>query len=182
MNGIVLTHGAGSNAEAPLLHRVAAHFEANGFVAVRINLAYRQLRPQGPPRRGEDIADRASIEAAARELRARIDGELWIGGHSYGGRQCSMLAAEQPQLADRLLLLSYPLHPPRKPDQLRTAHFPQIRTRASFVHGTRDPFGSIAELEAAIQSIPAPTQVTALAGSGHELMGRQLEEALSSLS
>ncbi len=51
-----------------------------------------------------------------------------------------MLEAEDPELAQRLLLLSYPLHPPRKPEQLRTAHFPNLRTPALFVHGDADPF------------------------------------------
>ena len=177
-NGLLLTHGAGSNAESPLLKRVAAVFEAAGFLTVRLNLAYRQLRPQGPPRRGEDVADRASIAKAAAELRQRVDGELWIGGHSYGGRQSSMLAAENSSVADRLLLLSYPLHPPRKPEQLRVAHFPQIVTTVTFVHGTRDPFGSIDELEAAIAEIPARKQLLVVEGAGHELGRPTLETVL----
>ncbi len=177
-NGLLLTHGAGSNADSPLLQRVGAHFEAAGFLVVRFNLAYRQLRPSGPPRRGEDVADRESIAAAARELRSRIDGQLWVGGHSYGGRQSSMLAAEQPDLADHLLLLSYPLHPPRKPEQLRTAHFPLIRTPVTFVHGTRDPFGSPGELEAAMELIPAAKRLMPVAGAGHELGGPNLVGAL----
>ena len=92
-----------------------------------------------------------------------------LGGHSYGGRQASMLAAEQPDIAEMLLLLSYPLHPPRKREQLRTAHFPNLRTPALFVHGTRDPFGSIDELRTAIALIPAPTKLVAIEKAGHEL-------------
>jgi hypothetical protein len=70
-----------------------------------------------------------------------------------GGRQrCS--APDQPGPVDGLLLLSYPLHPPRKPTHLRTQHLPKLQTSALFVHGTRDPFGSIEEMEAAIKLIP----------------------------
>src|SRR5260370_26442031 len=80
-----------------------------------------------------------------------------------------MLAAEAPGLADALLLLSYPLHPPRKPESLRTAHFPKIAMPALFVHWTRDPFGSIDELKAALALIPARTELLVVDGAGHEL-------------
>jgi predicted alpha/beta-hydrolase family hydrolase len=80
-----------------------------------------------------------------------------------------MLAAETPGLVDGLLLLSYPLHPPQKPAQLRTAHFPQLQTPAFFVHGSRDPFATREELQQAIALIPAETQLMELEGAGHEL-------------
>ena len=80
-------------------------------------------------------------ELRSRYLRGRVGGPVVLGGHSYGGRQATMLAAEEPGVAEALLLLSYPLHPPNKPAQLRTAHFPQLRTPALFVSGTKDPFG-----------------------------------------
>lgn len=96
-------------------------------------------------------------------------GALFIGGHSYGGRQASMLCAEEPDLAAGLLLLSYPLHPPRRPEQQRTQHLPDLRTRTLFVHGTRDPFGTIDELERAIKMIPARTKLLTVEGAGHDL-------------
>jgi predicted alpha/beta-hydrolase family hydrolase len=80
-----------------------------------------------------------------------------------------MLAAEEPGLVESLLLLSYPLHPPNKPDQLRTAHLPSLRTPALFVHGTKDPFGTIDEMRAAISLIPAKTGLVPLEGLGHDL-------------
>jgi hypothetical protein len=146
MNGIVLTHGAGSNANAPLLVALAGAFEAAGWRAFRYNLPYRQARPSGPPFPAQAAADRAGLAEEIAKMRAAVDGIAAVGGHSYGGRQASMLAAEQPGVADALLLLSYPLHPPKKPQQLRTAHFPDWRTPALFVQGTRDPFASIEEL------------------------------------
>ena len=80
-----------------------------------------------------------------------------------------MLCAEEPDLVEGLLLLSYPLHPPRKPEQLRTQHLPNLRTPSLFVEGTRDPFGSIEEMEAAIRLIPARTELLKIEGAGHDL-------------
>ena len=72
-------------------------------------------------------------------------------------------------MADALLLLSYPLHPPRKPEQMRTAHFGQLRTPAFFVHGSRDPFGSVEEMRAAVAMIPARTELMIVEGAPHGL-------------
>ena len=90
----------------------------------------------------------------------------------------SMLAASEPSVADALLLLSYPLHPPRQPQQMRTKHFPQIETPALVVSGTHDGFGSIAELESAIALIPARTQLLEVKGAGHELLNKASRETL----
>jgi predicted alpha/beta-hydrolase family hydrolase len=98
-----------------------------------------------------------------------VPGPVYLGGHSYGGRQATMLAAEDPTVADGLLLFSYPLHPPEKPAQLRTAHFPQLRTPAVFVHGTKDPFGTPAEIKSAITAIPAATRLMVVESAGHDL-------------
>jgi predicted alpha/beta-hydrolase family hydrolase len=80
-----------------------------------------------------------------------------------------MLAAESPGLAPALVLFSYPLHPPARPDQKRTAFFPDLRTPVLFVHGSRDPFGSLEELSEAIALIPARTELLAIDGAGHDL-------------
>jgi predicted alpha/beta-hydrolase family hydrolase len=80
-----------------------------------------------------------------------------------------MLCATEPDLVSGLLLLSYPLHPPRKPDQLRTQHLPNLRTPSLFVHGTRDPFGSIEEMEKALRLVPAKNDLLAVEGAGHDL-------------
>ena len=81
-----------------------------------------------------------------------------------------MLAAAAPGLVEGLLLLSYPLHPPQKPDELRTHHFSSIQTPAQFVHGVRDEFGSIAEMEAAMKLIPTRTELLPVPSAGHELI------------
>jgi uncharacterized protein len=84
-----------------------------------------------------------------------------------------MLAASQPDIAEALLLLSYPLHPPKKPDELRTAHFPQLQTPALFIHGSRDGFGRHEELAAATKLIPARTEILEITGAGHEILTKR---------
>jgi predicted alpha/beta-hydrolase family hydrolase len=84
-----------------------------------------------------------------------------------------MLAAGEPELVEGLLLLSYPLHPPRRPAELRTAHFPKLRTPALFIRGTRDPFGSAEEMRLALALIPAATALVPLEGAGHDLLRGQ---------
>jgi predicted alpha/beta-hydrolase family hydrolase len=176
-SGLVLTHGAGANCDAPLLVEAARAFSAAGVVVLRCDLPFRQQRASGPPSRSSAAADRAGLRKAVAEMRRIVAGPVYLGGHSYGGRQASMLAVEQPDIAAALLLLSYPLHPPRKPQQLRTDHFPALRTRAVFVHGTSDPFGTIVELEAAIAAIPAPHRLIPIDGAGHDLRRGRIDLA-----
>jgi uncharacterized protein len=179
-DGLVLTHGAGGNAQAPLLVALADAFAAAGFTVLRCNLPYRQARPFGPPGPGDAARDRAGLRNAIAKLRGMMSGRIFLGGHSYGGRQASMLCAEAPDLVAALLLLSYPLHPPRKPEQQRTQHLPDLRTPTLFVHGTRDPFGSIEELQRAIKMIPARTKLLPVEGAGHDLgfKGKTKQEEL----
>jgi uncharacterized protein len=169
-DGLVLVHGAGSNAQAPLLEAAATAFAEAGIWALRCDLPFRQRKPHGPPSPADAAADRANLREAARELRILAHGRIFLGGHSYGGRQATMLAAEDPQVADALLLFSYPLHPPNQPDKWRTAHFPQLRTPAMFVHGTKDTFGSPDEMRTALRLTPARTSLTILDRAGHELL------------
>jgi predicted alpha/beta-hydrolase family hydrolase len=84
-----------------------------------------------------------------------------------------MLCAAEPGIVDRLLLLSYPLHPPQRPEELRTGHFPRLQTPAMFVHGTRDGFGSIDEMIAALKLIPAQTELLPIDSAGHELLTKR---------
>jgi predicted alpha/beta-hydrolase family hydrolase len=107
--------------------------------------------------------------------------QIFLGGHSYGGRQATMLCAEERDLVAGLLLLSYPLHPPRKPTQLRVKHLPELHTPALFVHGTRDPFGSVEEMESVLKLIPAKTQLLTVDGAGHDLgfKGKSVRDGLA---
>jgi predicted alpha/beta-hydrolase family hydrolase len=212
-DALVLAHGAGSNAQAPLLCALAETFSAAGFTVLRCDLPYRQTRSFGPPGPGDAQRDRAGLKNAVTALRkilvapplsrsSRQGGDvdssggarLFLGGHSYGGRQASMLCAElskaelskskeEPGLVSGLLLLSYPLHPPRKPEQQRTQHLPDLRTPTLFVHGTRDPFGSTEELEKAMKMIPGKTKLLTVEGAGHDLgfKGKAKKESLPGL-
>jgi uncharacterized protein len=181
-DGLVLTHGAGGNAHMPLLVAVAEAFAGAGLTVLRCNLPFRQKRSFGPPRPADSARDRLGLKNAIAALRG-LNGvkHLFVGGQSYGGRQASMLLSEEPA-ADGLLLLSYPLHPPGKPDQPRTQHLPQIKVPVMFVHGTHDPFGTIEEIESARKLIPTETLLLPIEGAGHDLgfRGKSRREALPS--
>jgi predicted alpha/beta-hydrolase family hydrolase len=177
-DALVLTHGAGANCNAPLLVAFASAFCNAGITVLRCNLPFRQSRPTGPPPRGSAERDQQGIKAALAAMRRETSGRIFLGGHSYGGRQSSMLAATEPGLVDHLLLLSYPLHPPRRPEEPRTTHFPHLSTPALFIHGTRDPFGSIDELTAALKLIPAQTELVPIQSAGHELLTKQNRDNL----
>ena len=168
-DGMVLTHGAGGDSRMALLVAAAGAFTAAGLCVLRCDLPFRQKRPHGPPSPSTAAADRAGLKDAVAAMRGIVPGRVFLGGQSYGGRQASMLAAEEPDLAAALLLLSYPLHPPGKPEQARTAHFPALRVPSLFVHGPRDPFASPDELRAALALIPGPTALVEIPGAGHDL-------------
>lgn len=170
---VVLTHGAGGSRESPLLIALCEQWAARGWLAVRYNLPYRRRRPKGPPS-GSSATDQAGIAEAIEFARSLGTGPVIAGGHSYGGRLTSMVLAEQPAGADGLSLFSYPLHPPGKPDRLRTEHFPSIRVPTVFTHGSSDPFGSLDELRAAVALIQAPTRIVEITGARHDLASKVL--------
>lgn len=181
---VALFHGAGGNSSGKLLVAAAEAFRQAGFLAFRGDLPFRQERRTGPPR-GNGQTDRDGIRRAVEELKALAPSvRFCLGGQSYGGRQCTMLAAEDSKVADALLLLSYPLHPPGNPAKPRTEHFPALRTPALFVHGLRDPFGSLEEMQAALPVIPARTKLIPVAKAGHSLpesIASSLPEWLSAI-
>ena len=168
-DGLVLTHGAGGDSRMALLVAAAGAFTAAGVCVLRCDLPFRQKRPHGPPSPSTAAADRAGLRDAVAAMHAMVPGRVFLGGQSYGGRQASMLAAEAPELAAALLLFSYPLHPPGKPERPRTDHFPALRTPTLFVHGPSDPFASTEELRAALALIPARVEMVEIAGAGHDL-------------
>jgi uncharacterized protein len=169
-DAIVLTHGAGANCQTKLLVGMSEALAESGFTVLRFDLPFRLARPHGPPSPGTAGRDRDGLRRAVSLMREKTKGHIFIGGHSYGGRQATILVSEEPQLVDGLLLLSYPLHPPRKPDELRTKHFPKLAKPAFFVHGTRDPFGTIEEMKSALKLIPGPHVLFEVNGGGHDLL------------
>lgn len=176
-DALVLTHGAGANCQSKLLTAVANEFADAGYLTLRCDLPFRQSRPHGPPFPAMAARDREGLRRAVEIIRPTT-GRIFLGGHSYGGRQATILASEEPQLVAGLLLLSYPLHPPRKPAELRTAHFPHLTTPALFVHGSRDPFGLHDELRAALELIPAKNFLLEVEGGGHDLLGKKANDDL----
>ena len=169
----VMTHGAGGSRESPLLIALCDEWAGRGWLAIRYNLPYRRRRPKGPPS-GSATTDQSGVTEAIAVARTLADGPMIAGGHSYGGRLTSMVVAEHPVIVDELTLFSYPLHPPGKPERLRTEHFAAITVPTVFTHGTSDPFGSPAELRTAIALIAAPTEIVEITGARHDLASRTL--------
>jgi uncharacterized protein len=166
---IALTHGAGSNCEAPFLVAAANSLAEAGYAVLRYDLPFRQAKTS-TLNAAQQARDREGIRRASEELRKLFPkSPVVLSGHSYGGRQSSMVAAEDPAAAGALMLLSYPLHPPRAPEKSRTDHFPKIRVPSLFVHGTRDPFGTIEEMKTAIALISFPTRLIPIEKGPHNL-------------
>ena len=174
---VVLTHGAGGNRDSRLLQQLCDEWARRGWLAVRYNLPYRRRRPKGPPS-GSAATDRAGIVEAITLCRDLADGPLIAGGHSYGGRQTSMVVAggdAAPIELAVLTLFSYPVHPPGKPERPRTEHLPDITVPTVFTHGTSDPFGTPAEVRDAAALIAAPTELVEITGARHDLGSKTLD-------
>jgi predicted alpha/beta-hydrolase family hydrolase len=125
-----------------------------------------------PPVAVAAVRDEAATLVAAAHVSPK---RLVLGGRSFGGRMCSLAVAEGLPAAG-LVLLSYPLHPPGKPDHKRVEHFPALDLPCLFVSGDKDPFGSPAELRAATKKIPGPVTHVFVAGA-HDPRGRDDEIA-----
>ena len=178
---LVLTHGASGNSNTALLLALASAFAEGGMSVLRCDLPYRQRKPSGPPSPADAKRDQQGLKRAVSLMNQQFSGRAFLGGSSYGGRQASMLASSESGLVEGLLLLSYPLHPPGRPTQLRTQHFPYLHTPALFVSGTRDAFGSIDELQGAIKLIPAKTKLLAVEGAAHGLSDKKKQAAIVQL-
>lgn len=170
---VLLTHGAGGNRDAALLIGLCDEWARRGWLAIRYDLPYRRRRPKGPPSNSA-ASDQAGIAEAIELARTLTSGPVIAGGHSYGGRMTSMVAASGVRLA-ALALSSYPLHPPGKPERARTEHLPDITVPTVFTHGTADPFGTIAELTAAATLVSAPTEIVEITGARHDLGSKTLD-------
>ena len=172
---VVLTHGAGGNRDSPMLVKVCDEWASRGWLAIRYNLPYRRRRPKGPPS-GSAAGDQEGVAEAIALARTLTDGPVVAGGHSYGGRMTSMVASDHTEPAiDVLTLFSYPLHPPGKPERARTEHLPRITVPTVFTHGSSDPFGTLAELEAAAALVTGPTEIVAITGARHDLGSKTVD-------
>lgn len=153
---------------------------ASGICVRRMDFPYRIAGRRAPDRAPVLVA---AVVEAAQQLAAELGAEpedLALGGRSMGGRMASMAVAEGLGAAS-LVLVSYPLHPPGRPDRLRSAHFPSIGVPCLFVSGTRDAFGSPEELESSVHTIAGPVTTTFLAGGDHSLR-RHHDEVATAVS
>jgi uncharacterized protein len=174
--GLVLTPGASAGRDQPALVAIDDALAPDGVVVERIDFPYRLAGRRAPDKAPVMVA---SVEDAAHMLAQRVGVPLTriaLGGRSMGGRMCSMAVADGLPAAG-LALVSYPLHPPGKPDKLRTEHLPSLAVPCLFVSGTRDAFGTPAELEAATGAIAGPVTHAWIEGGDHGLRGKDAEVA-----
>lgn len=171
LRGLLLAPGASAGRDQPALVAIDAAATAHGYAVERMDFPYRLAGRKAPDK--PEVLVGAVREAAARlAAAAGVRPErIAMGGRSMGGRMCSMAAAEGlPCLA--LVLVSYPLHPPGRPDKLRVDHFGSLTMPCLFVSGTRDAFATPAELERHTAAIPGPVTHVWLEGGDHGLRGK----------
>ncbi len=169
----LLTPGAGSSRDHPTLVAVEA---AAGLASARIDFWYRREGRRSPDRAPKLVACVVQEAAALAAAAGLAPDEVVLGGRSMGGRICSMAVAEGLPAAG-LVLISYPLHPPGRPDRLRVEHFGHLHVPCLFVSGTGDAFATPAELCEHTATIPGPVTHVFVDGAGHELKGRDAEVA-----
>ena len=165
--GLVLAPGAGAGADHPSL--LAIEDAVRKFAAVsRVKFGSGKAESQLGKARGfaDDLASANRLDAD----------QVFAGGRSFGGRVFSMAVADGMPCAG-LVLISYPLHPPGKPDQLRTEHFSKIKVPCLFVSGTRDAFGTPEEIKRATKKIKGPVEHVWMEGGDHGLRGKDAEVA-----
>lgn len=167
--GLLLAPGAGADRNQATLVALDGAVTAAGWTVARMDFPYRQAGRRAPDR-PPVLIGAVREEAAALKGRIGAQRRLVLGGRSMGGRMCSMAVAEGLDAAG-LVLISYPLHPPGRPDRLRTEHLPQLKVPCLFVSGTRDNFGAPAELEAATAAIPGPVTHVWVEGKDHGMRG-----------
>ncbi|THE05989.1 dienelactone hydrolase [Microbacterium oleivorans] len=171
---IALAHGAGAGHEHPFLVGAAQAWATAGFTTVRFDFPYRHSGRRMPGPAAHAIATLTAVEAFCRAAARGIP--FVAAGKSYGGRMASMAAAEGRITPDALVYLGYPLHPPGRPDNARTAHLPAVRAPQLFLAGTKDPFlQPLADLDEAVASCQR-AEIVWFDGGGHsfEVAGRKL--------
>lgn len=171
---LLLFPGAGSAADHPGL--VAIERALAPVPVARRDFPYRRegrRAPDRPPKLVATVVEEAASLAADLAVRPA---SIALGGRSMGGRMCSMAVADGLPAA-ALVLVSYPLHPPGRPDRLRIEHLPRLGVPCLFVSGTRDAFGSPEELEEHTAAIPGPVRHEWIDGKGHDLRGADEEVA-----
>lgn len=164
-HALLLTPGAGASADSPALKAVEDAVSKHFFVE-RMDFPYR-LAGRKAPDRAPVLVEAVKEGVAQLSEKSGVDPDrIFVGGRSMGGRMCSMAVAEGMPTAG-LVLMSYPLHPPGRPDKLRVDHFGQIAVPALFVSGTRDAFGRPEEFAEHLPSIAGPVDTQWVEGGDH---------------
>jgi predicted alpha/beta-hydrolase family hydrolase len=175
---VILAHGAGAPQKHPFMVRYAKELAARGIEVVTFDFLYTALGKRAPDK--NDVLEatwlavlahvRARSHERVRSVSRAMPRSIFIGGKSMGGRIASQIAARSESELGPIagvILLGYPLHPPGKPQQLRTRHLPLVRARMLFVQGTRDPFGGPDELAPHLAGLPAETTIEIVRGGDH---------------
>ncbi len=173
--GLVVTPGASAGREHSGLVAIETAVTPLGIAAERVEFP---AQAAGKRRTDPPAVCIATVRDAASALAERLDvplGRIAVGGRSFGGRMCSMAVAEGLEAA-ALVLVSYPLHPPGKPDRLRTEHFPALQVPCLFVSGRRDAFASTDELEGETTAITGDVTLSFVDGD-HSLRRSEGEAA-----
>jgi predicted alpha/beta-hydrolase family hydrolase len=164
---VILGHGAGANQLSGFMRWFAANLAERGLDVVTFNFLYTEQGRKIPdPAPRLESCYRAVIDAVVKNKKLKGN-RLVIGGKSMGGRIASQVAASQPTDIDGLVFLGYPLHPPGRPDKLRSEHLPKIKAPMLFVQGSRDAFGTKEEIEALIKMLKLPAELYAIEGGDH---------------
>jgi uncharacterized protein len=171
---IVLGHGAGAPQTHPWMVRMARALAARGLEVVTFNFLYTEAKRRLPDKPAVlESTWRAVVDGVRGHAYAPRNGRLFLGGKSMGGRIATQVAAAPEGLGELagLVLLGYPLHPPGRPDKLRAAHLERVKAPMLFVQGSRDAFGSPAELEPFVAPLaPRGTRIFAIEGGDHSLV------------
>lgn len=160
----VCAHGAGGNLADRGVVKTAQVLRDHGMHTVRFNFVYREKKIGRPDQMPKLTACITAVVDHVRDQLAPT--RLIIGGRSMGGRAASMLAAEG-FACDGLLLLAYPLHPPGKPQQLRSAHLPNISMPVLCINGTRDEFCTPALMEEVLATVQSSWRMHWIQGADH---------------
>lgn len=163
---LVLAHGAGADQSSGFMVRVATSLAARGVDAVTFNFLYTEQGRRLPDRNDKLERCWRAVIAAVRGGQAG-NGRLVIGGKSMGGRIASQVAAAGEDGVAGLVFFGYPLHPPGRPDKLRSEHLGRIRAPMLFVQGSRDAFGTPDELRAALGGVEAVSDLFVVDGGDH---------------
>jgi len=172
-------HGAGATMEAPFMATVATGLARRGVRVARFEFAYMAPRRRGGPKRPPPKVDLLQDEFRAVVQALPCAGPLFIGGKSMGGRVASLVADALFEAGDicGLLCLGYPFHPQGKPEKLRTAHLAELQTPSLICQGTRDPFGTDAEV--ARYALSEQIEMAWVQDGDHDLKPRKRVTGLS---